>query len=686
MNTTDQYCPYCCLEKGRSGGCEFCGAEADGREVESHHLYLSPGTILDNKYLIGRVLGHGGFGITYLGLDLNLQMRVAIKEHLPRDLATRHKDGSTVIPYSEQEADSYIYGMNKFIEEGRTLARFADHPNIVSVINFFEANDTAYLIMLYLEGNNLQDFLKNRGGRLSETEAVPMITMVLDGLRAIHRANLLHRDIKPANIFLTKEGSIRLVDFGSARRAMGEHSATLSKIVSDGYSPFEQYTLAAKEGPWTDIYAVSATLHHLISGKRPPPASERIAEDRLRPLRELFGDEISQSISDAVAKGLALRPEERFQSVEHMLDALNSVKSYSTSSIKDFVSRNVSGEFHNTTSDAVGIIDNSSPEDSLIGNPKAEQKVFGDESGKLMESGSSPGFQKHEASEAKSQQGKRDAKGKSPGISGRKCVTIGDIDQNSMKRLPRHVLEKYKIIPMGSTGNLMKLAMANPDNLVALDDVKFIAGVSNIEIVPATEESILSTLHNYYKHSTPVAEPPKKHKPNVIRSGSAKLPKRKSRWKKPLGWSLAGLVLIIGIAIIASYGTDKKIPEIQPKFQSQSNVKLPSKKPDLQKPAAPNKANGKTESKFNVDKGKFSSGKVSVPGSDKATACAKAESAIIQYTNILCRGYSAGKCVCEINTENTGKWKCSQDWKCNVCAELSKQEISKLSNLIFPKK
>ncbi len=502
-----KYCLYCCREKNRPSGCEFCGPEAAGQEVETHPVFLTPGTTLENKYLIGRVLGHGGFGITYLGLDLNLQMRVAIKEYMPRDFATRNPGDSTIIPYSGQATENFIYGMNKFIEEGRILARFADHPNIVSVMNFFEANDTAYLVMPYLEGSNLLDFIKSKGGRLPEAEAVQIITMVLDGLRAVHDAKLLHRDVKPTNIFLTRDGKIQLVDFGSARRALGEHSATLSKIVSDGYSPFEQYTQNAKEGSWTDIYAVSATLFHLLSGKKPPPAGERIGGKKFEPSKILFDNGISESISDAVEKGISLRPPDRFQTVQEMVGALSCVKN----SNLDYTSR----AFPNLPDQQIpygGIVDGELVTGESPNEKSGEkQGISGGDAGFAAGGGSIPGFDKYACADPESK-----AEGKisytPSNITIRQRIMVNDVDKYSMNRLPRVVLEKHKIIPLAGNENWMKLAMVDPDDAAALDDVKLLTGVSKIDIVPASEHSILSVLNIFQDKNPQYATCPKCNK------------------------------------------------------------------------------------------------------------------------------------------------------------------------------
>jgi serine/threonine protein kinase len=324
MIDTANICLHCCLPKGRPGGCDKCGGHAPGMEVETHPMFLPPGTILRDQYLIGRVLGHGGFGVTYLCLDINLKLRVAIKEYLPtgENLASRHTDRLTVAPYPGKSRDAYTYGLQKFIEEGQALARFANHPNIVTVLNFFEAHGTAYLVMLFLEGGDLGHHIKKHGGRLPEEEAVQIITMVLDGLKAVHREGMLHRDISPDNIFLTNEGTVQLIDFGSARAAIGRKSTNISKIVKAGYSPFEQYKTDSREDAYTDLYAVGATLYHVVTGQAPPEATDRRDQDTLIDPADIPGLQISLSLQRVVNRALSMKPEDRFQAAADMLGAL----------------------------------------------------------------------------------------------------------------------------------------------------------------------------------------------------------------------------------------------------------------------------------------------------------------------------------------------------------------------------
>ena len=320
MKNLERICLYCCLEKGRSGGCEFCGPDARGKNIEPHPMYIPPGTLLrNNQYLFGRELGIGGFGITYLALDLHLNMRVAIKEHFPRDLASRSPDSVTIVPFRDKAESDFVYGLEKFKEEGQSLGQFCDHPNVVTVHSFFEANGTGYLVMGYLEGWSLDNHIKIRGGRVSEEEARRISTMILDGLRAVHAVGLLHRDIKPQNIFITKNGLAKLIDFGSARHDMNRHSQLLSKIVSDGYSPIEQYLSSGQEGVFTDVYSTGVTIYHMLSGIKPPSATDRKNHDNLKPLNYIHEINVSPQIAEVVQRATAIDAPYRYQTVDHML-------------------------------------------------------------------------------------------------------------------------------------------------------------------------------------------------------------------------------------------------------------------------------------------------------------------------------------------------------------------------------
>jgi serine/threonine protein kinase len=313
---------YCmgCMEKREQGPvCPYCGYQHD--TLPESPLYLTPGTILNGKYLIGRVLGHGGFGITYLALDLTLQVRLAIKEFLPRDLATRSSNTTTVTPYTGATKEHFDYGLEKFLEEARALARFEDSPCIVSVKDFFRANGTAYFVMNFVEGITFKEYLKNHGEKIDYDKALRILMPVMDALREVHQTGLLHRDISPDNIYITNDGRIKLLDFGAARNATGEHSKSLSVMLKAGYAPEEQYRSKGKQGPWTDIYAVGATLYRAITGKVPVEALDRLDEDTLEPPTRL-GIKIPPHAENALLKALSVKASDRFQEMKMFQQAL----------------------------------------------------------------------------------------------------------------------------------------------------------------------------------------------------------------------------------------------------------------------------------------------------------------------------------------------------------------------------
>lgn len=245
---------------------------------------LRPGHTL-HWYRIEKILGQGGFGITYLAYDSNLDQHVAIKEYLPMELAVREGDFS-VYPASHAQDERYRWGLDRFLAEARTLAKFR-HPAIVRVLSVFEANNTAYMVMEYQEGRSLQQLLEQRR-TLPEPELAAIVRPLLDGLDIIHATGFIHRDIKPSNIFVHADGHPVLLDFGSARQALGEQTQTLTSVVSPGYAPFEQYySRGDRQGPWTDIYGLGATLYRAISGLQPMAAIDR-SEAILKAERDVF--------------------------------------------------------------------------------------------------------------------------------------------------------------------------------------------------------------------------------------------------------------------------------------------------------------------------------------------------------------------------------------------------------------
>ena len=311
------YCPYCMSPVEPDAPCPSCGLTAGAYAPSPHHL--PPGTVLRERYLIGRVLGEGGFGITYIGCDLRLELKVAIKEYFPTDRANRVSAASlTVSSYSGAAGERYEAGKTRFLQEARAMARMDKQPVIVSVRDFFELNNTAYIVMEYVEGTTFKDLVAQRGGRIPAGELLHVIEPLFSALGAMHRQGLIHRDISPENLML-ENGDVRLLDFGCARESAGGE-ATMTIALKHGYAPVEQYQNKG-QGPWTDVYALSATLYYCLTGRRPPQSMDRLVEDDLVLPRKL-GVDLTQRQERALVYGMGVRPRKRFQSVEELHAAL----------------------------------------------------------------------------------------------------------------------------------------------------------------------------------------------------------------------------------------------------------------------------------------------------------------------------------------------------------------------------
>ena len=312
-----EYCPNCTEPLHGSTVCPHCGFSGQIRDVP--HL-LRPGTVLDGRYLVGGCLGQGGFGITYAGRNLRLDMRIAIKEYYPNGYANRSNRVSNDITIINESNLSFIkQGIQRFLSEARVLARFDAEPGIVSVRDFFEANQTAYIIMEYLEGTNLAHVLKER--LFSADEIFQLMDPMMQTLEHIHAANIIHRDISPDNLMLLSDGTLKLMDFGSARLVDYSDPRSLSVVLKAGYAPEEQYRSRGKQGPWTDIYSLCATIYKCITGITPDDALERGYQDLIQWPSEL-NIPITQVQEAVLKKGMAFRQENRFQSIAELRNAL----------------------------------------------------------------------------------------------------------------------------------------------------------------------------------------------------------------------------------------------------------------------------------------------------------------------------------------------------------------------------
>jgi serine/threonine protein kinase len=297
------------------------GTKADAKPEELRGT-LPAGTRLRNYELMS-VLGHGGFGITYYARDTTLGREVAVKEYLPTSLALR-ENGTTVVPRSTQLAEDFIWGRERFLEEARILATLEGVPSIVRVYDYLEANGTAYMVMGLARGETLDQRLK-RDKQLAPAVIERMLERLLGGLEEVHKAGFLHRDVKPANIILDAKDNPTLIDFGASRAAMADRTAAMTAIFTPRYAAAEQLT-SDKQGPWTDIYSVSATLYHSITGRAPPSSLERALNDTYEPLAGLSLAGFSAGTLQGIDAGLALRAKDRPQSIAVWRDVLSATE------------------------------------------------------------------------------------------------------------------------------------------------------------------------------------------------------------------------------------------------------------------------------------------------------------------------------------------------------------------------
>jgi len=290
-----------------------------GRPVQGHEL---PTGMRLAEFEISRLIGQGGFGIVYLAHDHVLQRRVALKEYMPSSLAVRAADGVRVCISAPRHAEAFEAGLRSFVNEARLLAQF-DDPALVKVYRFWEDHGTAYMVMPYYEGPTLKAALAQQAERPDEATIRTWLDPLLDALAVLHGAGCLHRDIAPDNILLTASGPL-LLDFGAARRVIGELTHDLTVVLKPGYAPIEQYgdVPTMTQGPWTDLYALACVVYRAITGKAPMPSVERVVEDRLPLLRTVAAGRYGESLLRAMDAALAVRPQDRPQDVARLRSLL----------------------------------------------------------------------------------------------------------------------------------------------------------------------------------------------------------------------------------------------------------------------------------------------------------------------------------------------------------------------------
>ena len=282
--------------------------------MEENLYCLRKGTRLIGRYIIESVLGQGGFGITYLGIDELHEKKVAIKEFFPQGIVTRnieYQDTVTVTFVGEKE--NYEKGKERFLKEARTMAKFSKDEGIVKALDFFEINNTAYIVMEYLEGITLKQYLRENQ-RIAPEDLIELLVPLIESLDEIHSQGMIHRDISPDNIMVLPDGRIKLMDFGAARDYTEFGEKSLSIVLKPGYAPPEQYQTHGVQGPWTDIYALCATMYKCITGENPPDAIDRLVDDHLKKI-SAFGFTVSPQIEEAIIKGMSVAAKDRYQNV-----------------------------------------------------------------------------------------------------------------------------------------------------------------------------------------------------------------------------------------------------------------------------------------------------------------------------------------------------------------------------------
>jgi len=315
----------------QEAGCPECGFVRGTPPKEIYHLY--PEVVLAERYVIGTVVAYGGFGILYRAWDKKLQVMVAVKEYFPSSYVNRNPGEREIFIYTSKKQGEFQEGLEGFLSEARNTAKFSSYPNIVNVYDYFRENGTAYMVMEYMEGKTLKQYTKEKGGKLEWQEAVRILTSICDDLQVVHKSGILHRDISPDNIMLCDDGSIKLFDFGAARFSDMERDVTRTIILKIGFAPPEQYRAKSRQGPWTDVYALGATLYRTITGILPDESVNRQEallkekKDTLVSAKEYVPD-IPEYLNIAIGKAMAVQQELRFKNVLQFKDALLNKKQY----------------------------------------------------------------------------------------------------------------------------------------------------------------------------------------------------------------------------------------------------------------------------------------------------------------------------------------------------------------------
>ena len=306
-----------CMEKynDKYSICPYCGYNSESSAQEPYHL--TPGTVIGGKYIVGKAIGYGGFSVTYIGYDYSIDKKVAIKEYMPSEFATRSPGSSQVVIFTGDREEQFRGGIEKFVDEAKRLAKFRGTPGVTDVYDVLVENNTAYIVMEFLEGETLKEYLE-KNGKISPDEAIEMMLPIIRTLKTVNAQGILHRDIAPDNIFMTNNGEVKLIDFGAARQATStNHSKSLSVIVKPGYAPPEQYRSRGDQGSWTDVYGCGAVLYKMITGVTPEDSMDRDAKDSLKDISK-FNIDITTNQENAIMNALNLEIEDRTPDMERL--------------------------------------------------------------------------------------------------------------------------------------------------------------------------------------------------------------------------------------------------------------------------------------------------------------------------------------------------------------------------------
>lgn len=329
-----EYCPNCFNAIGSMRPCPYCGNEQFDRK---NPLALPVNVVLKNRYVVGRMLGAGGFGITYKCYDLKERKICAIKEYAPSTSATRLSDSLTLTATSVSRQEIFEHGREKFLGEAATLSKLQDIPDVVKIWDCFEMNGTAYFVMEFLSGSTLNGIKKAYGGRIEYSVAYGIILQAAESLGKIHEeGNIFHRDISPENIMVTADLEVKIIDFGTAKYINNQKSQTLSVVLKPGYAPPEQYSTTSKQGAFTDVYALASTFYYVITGKKIPAAPDRLVNEDFVPLEDYdFLGEQYAGLTLVLKDALRTSVKKRIQTMEEFASRLKSFHSSITGQKSD---------------------------------------------------------------------------------------------------------------------------------------------------------------------------------------------------------------------------------------------------------------------------------------------------------------------------------------------------------------